>query len=167
MFEKKGEYFTNKNDEFLNSSDLVIFYKHEPKKLLKDYVVIGGNDKYSKVDIKKASKNLPLLLARLAYVFEVYDEKLKEDMDFEDFVDIVLKSIRVKKEIINHDTTLEELAGILYLIEGAKKISFMLGDMEEEEIENLLSFIRMLSDKEIGVFSKNDLKDFEIKFYER
>jgi len=163
MFEKKGEYFTNKDNEFLKNSDLVIFYKSEPKKLVKDYVVMGGEEEFSKVDIPKTSKKLPLLLARLAYVFEVYDEKLKDDMDFEDFVEVVLKSVRVKKEIQNHNTTLEEVAGVLYLMDSAKKISVIVGDIEEEEMENLLSFLKMFEEK-VGVFSKNEI-DMDFEFY--
>jgi len=163
MFEKKGDYFTNKDEEFLKNSDLVIFYNTEPKKLVKDYVVMGGEEEFSKVDIPKTSKNLPLLLARLAYVFETYDENLREDMDFEDFVEIVLKSLRVKKEIQNHDTTLEEVAGVLYLMNNAEKISVIIGDVEEEEMENLLSFLKMFESK-IGIFSKNEI-DLDLEFY--
>jgi hypothetical protein len=163
MFEKKGEYYTNKDNEFLKNSDLVIFYKSEPKKLVKNYVVMGGEEEFSKVDIPKTSKKLPLLLARLAYVFEVYDEKLKDDMDFEDFVEVVLKSVRVKKEIQNHNTTLEEVAGVLYLMDSAKKISVIVGDIEEEEMENLLSFLKMFEEK-VGVFSKNEI-DMDFEFY--
>ena len=154
------DFNTNKNDEFIKESDLVIFYNAPVKKLVKDYVVIGGTDEFSKVDIPKTSKKLPLLLARLAYVFEIYDENLKEDMDFEDFVEVVLKSIRVKKEIQNHNTTLEEVAGVLYLIDNAKKVSFVIGEVEEEEFENLMSFIKMFESK-AGVFSKNELIDLE------
>jgi hypothetical protein len=146
--------------EELKKCDLVIFYNEKPKKLIKDYVVIGGMDEFSKVDIPKTSKNLPLLLARLAYVFEVYDEKYKDDMDFEDFVEVVLKSIRVKKEIQNHDTTLEEVAGVLYLIDSAKKIGVVVGDVEEEEFENLLSFLKMFEDK-IQFINK----DAKLEFY--
>ena len=163
MFEKKGEYYTNRDNEFLKNSDLVIFYKSEPKKLVKNYVVMGGEEEFSKVDIPKTSKKLPLLLARLAYVFEVYDEKLKDDMDFEDFVEVVLKSVRVKKEIQNHNTTLEEVAGVLYLMDSAKKISVIVGDIEEEEMENLLSFLKMFEEK-VGVFSKNEI-DMDFEFY--
>jgi len=163
MFEKKGEYFTNKDEEFLKKSDLVVFYKSEPKKLVKDYVVMGGKEEFSKVDIPKTSKNLPLLLARLAYVFEIYDENLKEDMDFEDFVEVVLKSLRVKREIQNHDTTLEEVAGVLYLMDNAEKISVIVGEVDEEEMENLLSFLKMFKSK-IGIFSKNEI-DLDFEFY--
>jgi len=166
MFKKIGEFYTNKNEDFLNKSDLVIFYNYKPKKMLKNYVVLGGEDEYSKVDIPKSSKKLPLLLARLAYVFNIYNQKLEDDMDFEDFVEIGLKSVRVKKEIFNHDTSLEDVAGVLYLMDGAKKISVFVGDVEDEEMENLMSFLAMF-DKEIGVFSKNDISEFEIKFYER
>ena len=146
--------------EKLKDCDLVIFYNEKPKKLIKDYVVLGGSDKFSKVDIPKTSKKLPLLLARLAYVFEIYDKKFKEDMDFEDFVEIILKSIRVKKEIQNHDTTLEEIAGVLYLIDNAKKIGVVIGEIEEEEFENLLSFLKMFEEK-IEFINK----DGELEFY--
>ncbi len=146
--------------EKLKDCDLVIFYNEKPKKLIKDYVVLGGSDKFSKVDIPKTSKKLPLLLARLAYVFEIYDKKFKEDMDFEDFVEIILKSIRVKKEIQNHDTTLEEIAGVLYLIDNAKKIGVVIGEIEEEEFENLLSFLKMFEEK-IEFINKEG----ELEFY--
>jgi hypothetical protein len=146
--------------EKLKNCDLVIFYNEKPKKLIKDYVVLGGSDEFSKVDIPKTSKNLPLLLARLAYVFEVYDEKFKEDMDFEDFVEVVLKSIRVKKEIKNHDTTLEEVAGVLYLMDNAKKIGVVVGEIDEEEMENLMSFLKMFEDK-IEYINK----DANLEFY--
>ena len=163
MFEKKGDYFTDKDEEFLKNSDLVIFYNTEPKKLVKDYVVMEGKEEFSKVDIPKASKKLPLLLARLAYVFEIYDENLKENMDFEDFVEVVLKSVRVKKEIQNHDTTLEEVAGVLYLMDNAEKISVIIGEVDEEEMENLLSFLKMFESK-VGIFSKNEI-DLDFEFY--
>ncbi|WP_457560421.1 hypothetical protein [Caminibacter sp.] len=146
--------------EKLKNCDLIIYYNEKPKHLIKDYVVMGGEDEFSKVDIPKTSKKLPLLLARLAYVFEVYDEKYKEDMDFEDFVEVVLKSVRVKKEIQNHDTTLEEVAGVLYLIDAAKKIGVVVGDIEEEEFENLLSFLKMFEDK-IDFINKEG----ELEFY--
>ncbi len=159
----ESRYFTNKDEDFLKASDLVIFYNSTPKKLTKDFVVIGGEEEFSKVDIPKSSKNLPLLLARLAYVFDVYDENLKDDMDFEDFVEGVLKSIRVKKEIKAHNTTLEEVGGVLYLMDKAKKISVIVGDVDEEEMENLISFLNMFGDK-VGVFSKKEF-DLDFQFY--
>jgi hypothetical protein len=106
MFVKKGEYYTNKDEKFLNESDFVIFWNEKPKKLIKNYAVLGGSDEYSKVDIPRADKELALLLARLAYVFEIYDDELKDMEEFEDFVDI-LKSVRVKTQIKKHLTTLE------------------------------------------------------------
>jgi hypothetical protein len=151
------------NDESLKEKDLIIFYNEKPKHLLKNYIVMGGSDEYSKVDIPKTSKKLPLLLGRLAYVFEVYDENLKEDMDFEDFVEIVLKSVRVKKEIQNHDTTLEEVAGVLYLMDQADKIGVIVGDIDEEELENLLSFLKMF-EKKVEIFSDKDI-DIDMQFY--
>ena len=155
--------FTNKDDDFLKSSDLVIYYKEKPQNLLKNVAVIGGKSEFSKVDIPKTSEKLPLLLARLAYVFEIYDKNLKDTDEFEDFVEI-LKGIRVKKEIINHNTTLEEIAGILYLMDEAKKISVIIGDIEEIELLNLLSFLKMFESK-IGIFSKKEI-EYDIAFYD-
>ena len=164
MFEKKGSYFTNKNEEFLKKSDLVIYYNETPQNLLKNVAVIGGESEFSKVDIPTSSEKLPLLLARLAYVFEIYDKELKNLDEFEDFVEL-LKSIRVKKEIQRHDTTLEEVAGLLYLIDEAKSFSIIIGDIDEEEMMNLMSFLKMFESK-VGVFSKNDISEYEINFYE-
>ena len=162
--EKYQNYYTNQNEEFLKKSDLIIYYNEEPKNLLKNVAVLGGNNNFSKVDIPKTSEKLPLLLARLAYVFEIYDEKLKEMEEFEDFIDI-LKSVRVKKEIKNHDTTLEEVAGLLYLMDEAEKISVIIGDIDEEEVMNLMSFLKMFK-KKVGIFSNYDISDYEINFYE-
>jgi len=164
MFEKRGEYFTNKNEDFLKESDLVIFWNEKPKKLIKNYAVLGGSDEHSKVDIPRADKDLALLLARLAYVFEIYDERLKDTEEFEDFVDI-LKGVRVKTQIKKHLTTLEEISGVLYLIDSSDKVSIILGDVEEEEIEAILGFVKMLGDK-VGVFSKNDISGYDLEFYE-
>ena len=164
MFEKKGSYFTNKDEEFLKKSDLVIFYNEKPQNLLKNVAVIGDKSEFSKVDIPKSSEKLPLLLARLAYVFEIYNEELKEVDEFEDFVEI-LKSVRVKKEIKKHNTTLEEIAGLLYLIDEAKNFSIIIGDIDEEEMMNLMSFLKMFEGR-VGVFSKNDISEYEISFYD-
>jgi len=164
MFEKKGEFFTNKDENFLKESDFVIFWNEKPKKLIKNYAVLGGTDEHSKVDIPRADKDLALLLARLAYVFEIYDEELKDTDEFEDYVDI-LKGVRVKTQIKKHLTTLEEISGVLYLIDSSDKVSIILGDVEDEEIEAILGFVKMLGDK-VGVFSKNDISGYEIDFYE-
>jgi len=164
MFEKKGDYYTNKDDEFLKQSDFVIYWREKPKKLIKNYAVLGGEDKHSKVDIPRADKDLALLLARLAYVFEIYDERLKQSEEFEDFVD-VLKSVRVKPQIKKHLTTLEEIGGVLYLIDNSKKVGIIVGDVEEDELEAILSLAKMFGDK-IGIFSKKDISDKTIDFYE-
>ena len=164
MFKKDKEYFTNKNEEFLKESDLVIFYNEKPSNLLKNVVVVGDKSEFSKVDIPLSSEKLPLLLARLAYVFEIYDENLKEMEEFEDFVEI-LKGVRVKKEIQKHSTTLEEIAGMLYLMDEANKISVIIGDIDEEEMMNLMSFLKMFESK-VGIFSKNDISEYEINFYD-
>ena len=164
MFKKDKEYFTNKDENFLKESDLVIFYNETPKNLLKNVVVVGDKSEFSKVDIPLSSEKLPLLLSRLAYVFEIYGENLKENEEFEDFVEI-LKGVRVKKEIQKHNTTLEEIAGMLYLMDEADKISVIVGDVDEEEMMNLMSFLKMFESK-VGVFSKYDISEYEINFYD-
>ena len=169
MFEKKGEFYTNKDDEFLKSSDLVIYWRAKPKRLIKNYVVIGGSDEHSKVDIPRADKDLALLLARLAYVFRVFDERLEDSEEFEDFID-VLKGVRVKTQIKKHLTTLEEISGVLYLMDNSEKVSIIIDEIDEEEFEALMSFLVMMgffSDK-IGIFSKSDISYYdEFYFYER
>ena len=169
MFKKSNNFFTNKNEEFLKSSDLVIFWRAKPKKLIKNYVVIGGSDEHSKVDILRADKDLALLLARLAYVFRVYDERLEESEEFEDFVD-VLKGVRVKMQIKKHLTTLEELSGVLYLMDNSEKISIIIDEIDDEEFEALMSFLVMMGffSGKIGIFSKSDVSYYnEFYFYER
>ena len=156
--------FTTKDENFLKESDLVIFYNEEPKNLLKNVVVVGDKSEFSKVDIPLSSEKLPLLLARLAYVFEIYDENLKENEEFKDFIEI-LKSVRVKREIQNHNTTLEEIAGMLYLMDEANKISIIIGDVDDDEMMNLMGFLKMFESK-VGIFSKKDLSEYEIKFYD-
>ena len=104
---------------------MVIYWKAKPKKLIKNYVVIGGSDEHSKVDIPRADKDLALLLARLAYVFRVFDERLEDSEEFEDFID-VLKGVRVKTQIKKHLTTLEEISGVLYLMDIQKKLVLLL-----------------------------------------
>jgi hypothetical protein len=164
MFNKEGIFYTNKNQKFLQESDLIIYWNSEVENKDKNFVVVGSIDESSKVDIPKSSVKLPLLLARLAYVFEVYDEALKDTDEFEDFVDI-LKGVRVKKEINNHSSTLEEISGVLYLIDEANKISIIVGDVKEEELETLMSFAKMIGFDKVGVFSKNEI-DWSGNFYE-
>ncbi|AZV46800.1 hypothetical protein C3L23_05785 [Nautilia sp. PV-1] len=168
MFEKKGEYYTNKDENFLKESDLVIYWNAKPKKLIKNYAVIGGSDEHSKVDVPRADKDLALLLARLAYVFKIYDDRLEDSEEFEDFVD-VLKGVRVKTQIKKHLTTLEEISGVLYLMDNSEKISIIIEEIEEEEFEALMSFLVMMGffSNKIGIFSKKDISYYdEFYFYE-
>jgi copper homeostasis protein CutC len=168
MFVKKGEFYTNKDEEFLKSSDLVVYWNTKPKKLIKNYVVLGGEDEHSKVDIRRADKDLALLMSRLALVFRVFDERLEDSEEFEEFSDI-LKGVRVKTQIKKHLTTLEEVSGVLYLMDNSEKISIIVGKTDREEFEVLMNFLVMMgffSDK-IGVFSKEDISWYkEFYFYE-
>ena len=89
--------------------------------------------------------------------------------EFEDFID-VLKGVRVKTQIKKHLTTLEEISGVLYLMDNSEKISIIIDEVDEEEFEALMSFLVMMgffSDK-IGIFSKSDISYYdEFYFYER
>ena len=124
---------------------LDIFYGSEVKSS-ENFAVVGGEHKDSKVDIVKRSEKLPLLFARLAYVFSIYDENLKDDFDFEDFVEITLKSLRVKPALKDHNTTLEEVSGLLYLIDEASEVEIFVGeDVGEDEYLNLLRFANMFN----------------------
>jgi hypothetical protein len=168
MFEKKGVYFTNKDESFLKESDLVIYWNAKPKKLIKNYAVLGGVDEHSKVDIPRADRDLALLLARLAYVFQIYDDRLEDSEEFEDFTD-VLKGVRVKTQIKKHLTTLEEISGVLYLMDNSEKVSIIIEKTEMEEFEALMSFLVMMGffSGKIGVFSKDDISYYnEFYFYE-
>ncbi len=162
MIKKCGEFYSNKDSDFLKSSDLIIYYREKPKNLIQNVAVVGGSAEFSKVDILNSGETFPLLLARLAFVFEIYDKELKNTDEFEDFVEI-LQGVRVKKEIIAYNTTLEKVAGLLYLINESKKFSVILGKTEDEETMALMSFLSMFKSK-VGIFGKK--LEYDLKIYE-
>ena len=125
MFKKTGNYFSNKDIEFLNSSDLVVGWK------TKGDIEFNGDEK------------LPLLLSRLVYVFDLVDEKFTQHEDYEEFVDI-LKGIRIKDTLEKNNLTLPEVADILSKIDEAKKVSIVVNDDEYETILNFMGFSSMM-----------------------
>jgi len=131
----------------------VNIYYNTPIKNKENAIALGFKDKDAKAEIPKRSKDLPLLLARLAYVFEIYDKDLKDDDIFEDFVLDKLNTLKIKKNLAAHDTTLEEVAGVLYLIDRADEVEIFYENLDSEEEENLISFLRMIKSK-----VKNDIE---------
>jgi len=159
-FKKVGEFCTNKDLQWLEESTLIIYWQTEPfLKNKTNFVVVGGKQQDSKVDIPKSSDKLPLLLARLAAVFEIYDQDLDRFEECEFYRD-ELNNIRIKTQMQNHETTLEETAGVLYLIDKCPKVSVIIGEkVSEKELKELMKFlfsVGLLKDK-IGIFSKKPL----------
>ncbi|MRJ06996.1 MAG: hypothetical protein C6I01_05705 [Epsilonproteobacteria bacterium] len=153
-----GESAGNKKESKDSSTSPLPFVP----KLGTNYAIVGGEESNSQVDIPLSSKILPLLLARLAMVFELFDPQLDQIEECE-FLREELNGVRIKPELANHNTTLEEVAGLLYLIEKASKISVIIGeDTPEPELTQLFKFlstIGLLKGK-VGVFSPLSLSEF-------
>ncbi|MEO1942580.1 MAG: hypothetical protein ABGW77_06810 [Campylobacterales bacterium] len=166
-FRKRGEIWGNKPLEWLLKSDLIIYWRTLPGEgglpvPVAQFAVVGGVAEESRVDIPKSSKKLPLLLARLAVVFQLFDPQL-DQIEECSFLRDELNGIRIKPELENHNTTLEEAAGLLYLIEQGRKISVIIGEETPgEELSQLFKFLVAvgLAQGEIGVFSKLNLEKF-------
>jgi len=125
MFKKIGEYFSNKDEEFLKNSDLIIGWN------TKGDIELSGDEK------------LPLLLSRLAYVFEITDEEFKKHEDYEEFIDI-LNGIRIKNTLQKHNLSLAEVADILSQIDEAQKVSIIVNDDNYDTILNFMGFSAMI-----------------------
>jgi hypothetical protein len=167
-FQRRGEVWGNKPVEWWEGSDLVIYWRTLPGEAplplpgRAQFAVVGGVAEASRVDIPKSSKKLPLLLARLAVVFQLFDPQL-DQIEECSFLREELNGIRIKPELKNHGTTLEEAAGLLYLIEQGSKISVIIGEeTPPEELPQLFKFLAAvgLQRGEIGVFSKLNLEEF-------
>ena len=145
MFKDIGEYISNKDLEFLKNSDLVIGWN------IKGDITLNGNEK------------LPLLLARLAYVFELADEEFKKHQDYEEYIDI-LKGIRIKDTLIQHNLTLPDIADILSKIDEAKQVSIIVNDDDYDTILNFMGFSAMMGllSGKVGLYFK-ELDDCEFR----
>ena len=133
MFKQKEKFITNKDEEFLKKSDLIIGWNK------KGDISFEGNLK------------LALLLNRMAYVFELINEEIKKRDDYEDFEDII-KGIRIKQTLIDNNLTLPEIADILSKIDEAKKVSFLINEDDEETIRYLISFAGCIGFEKVGLF---------------
>jgi len=133
MFKQKENFITNKDEEFLESSDLVIGWNKE-------------------ADIEfKGNLKLVLLLNRMAYVFELINEDIQKRDNYEDFVDII-RGVRIKQTLIDNNLMLPEIADILSKIDEAKKVSFLINEDDEEIIRYLISFAGCIGFEKVGLF---------------
>jgi hypothetical protein len=167
--ELNNGFYSNRNEEFLENSDLVIFWNEKP---------FGNSKKVSfrkrcdecEVKINSTSDKLALLLSRLAFVFDVIDESAKTLEDYSDFVDFI-RGVRIKATLENVGSSLEEFSAILHLINESKSVSIVIDEDDEEIVRHLISFgalIGLFSEK-VGVYLKSssfidDYNDF--RFFE-
>jgi hypothetical protein len=153
MFRNIGDYISNKDKEFLKSSDIVVDWK-------------SGYESDIRFDENIADEKLALLLSRLAYVFELVDDKIKAREDYEEFVDI-LNGVRIKKTLQSKNITLPEIANIMSKIDTAKKVSFVINEDDLDTIQALISFCGMIGCEKMGMFfAKLDEEFFEFKLIE-
>ena len=133
MFKKDKNFITNKDEKFLKESDLVVGWNKEGD------ITFKGNLK------------LALLLNRMAYVFDLIKDEIKQRDDFNDFEDII-KSVRIKQTLIDNNLTLPEMADILSRIDEAKKVSFLINEDDEEIIRYLITFAGCMGFEKVGLF---------------
>jgi len=133
MFKQKENFITNKDEEFLESSDLVIAWNKEAD------ISFQGNLK------------LALLLNRMAYVFEIINENIQKRDDYEDFVDII-RGVRIKQTLVDNNLNLARIAEILLKIDDAKKVSFLINEDDEETIRYLITFAGCMGFEKVGLF---------------
>jgi len=133
MFKQIDGYISNKDEKFLKNSDLII----------------GWN---KKGDISfEGSEKLILLLARLAYVFELVCDEIKKNEDYDEFIDI-LRGIRIKKILEKYNYTLPEIADILSRINDAKKVSILINEEDYDTIMGIIGFGAMIGFDKIGLY---------------
>ena len=140
MFEKKGEYFTNKDENFLKESDLVIFWNEKPKKpiTILDFIkqieskAKPKEDTIKQIEIPKKpikiivdvrEKNMAKLLHNYADVelrtlevgdYVLSDRVVVERKTTDDFVDSI-----IDKRLFNQLKNLKKVEKPLLIIEGS------------------------------------------------
>jgi len=138
MFKDIGTYISNKENDFLENSDFIIGWNCDGD------IKLDGNEK------------LALLLSRLAYVFDIVNKEIRNDKEYDEFID-TLKGIRIKKTLEDNNITLPEIADILSKINDAK-VSIIIDEDDEDSIGALIAFGKLIGLDKIGLFFKN--KDF-------
>jgi len=170
MFKKlNNEFYSNQDEKFLENSDLVIFWNETPFGNAKK---ISFRKKCDECEVKINSTNekLALLLSRLAFVFEIIDEKAKELEEYEEFEDFI-RGVRIKATLESVGSSLEEFSAILHLVNESNQVSIVIDEEDEEVVRHLISFAMLvgaLSGK-VGIYIKSDsfLEDYnEFRFFE-
>ena len=134
MFKQNGEYISNKDNEFLKNSDLVI----------------GWNNQKGEINFEGDEK-LAMLFARLSYVFGLVDDELKKREDYEEFIDI-LSGIRIKKTLERNNLTLAEVAEFLSKLDENRQISFVIDEDDYDTIRFLIGFSAMIGLEKVGLY---------------
>ena len=142
MFQQIDGYISNKDNKFLENSDLVI----------------GWNEK-GDIEFNDEDENLALLLARLAYVFELVDEEIKNHPEYEEFIE-VLQGLRIKRTLQEKNMTLPEIAQILSKINDAKQVSFVINEDDYDTIRALISLGAMFGFSKVGLFFRELDEEF-------
>jgi len=172
---KIGPFWSNKPAEWFNKKT-AIFWRISPSSiipLLKSVVkpngeslwsnfgIVGGEEENSKVDIPVVSEKLPILLGRLATVFEIYNRELEEMEEGELYLDQLLQ-LRIKPTLSAHKTDLEQATAILYLMEQGDRIPVIIGNLPKDELKELLKFLYWmgLEKGKVGVISISPLLPF-------
>ena len=144
MFQEIDEYISNKDNKFLENSDLVI-----------------GWNKKGDIKFNEEDEDLVLLLARLAYVFELVDEEIQSHPEYEEFVEI-LQGIRIKKTLEDKNMTLSQIVEILSKINDAKQVSIVINEDDYDTIRALISLGAIIGFSKVGLF----FKELDEEFYE-
>jgi len=142
MFQQIDGYISNKDEKFLENSDLVI----------------GWNEK-GDIEFRDEDEDLALLLARLVYVFELVDGEIQSHPEYEEFVEI-LQGIRIKKTLEDKNMTLPQIVEILSKINDAKQVSFIVNENDYDIIRALISLGAILGFNKIGLFFRELDEEF-------
>jgi len=143
MFKRVGNYISNKDEEFLKNSDLII-----------------GWNKTGDISFEGSEKFI-LLLSRLAYVFELVCEEIKSNGDYEEFIDI-LRGVRIKKILEKHNFTLAKIAEILSKIDESQRVSIIINEDDYDTIRGIIGFAAMIGFDKMGLY----FDELDEEFYE-
>ena len=145
MFKLRDKYVSNKDEEFLQNSEIVIGWKVDMG------IQINGDEDFV------------LLLSRLAYVFEIVSQEIQNNKDYEEFLDI-LRGVRIKKTLLNNNTSLPKIADLLSKIDKAKSVSIVVNEDEYDIIMNIINFGAMIGFDKVGLYFTNlDEKLYEFR----
>jgi len=147
MFKRIREYFSNKDELFLDESDFIVGWNKNG-----DYTFKNGNEKVAQ------------LLGRLAYVFDIVNEDIKNHDEYEDFIDM-LEGVRIKETLKHSELELDDIKNVLSKIDNAQKVSILIDEIDYDTIRFLIGFGALIGFDKIGLyFTELDEEFFEFKF---